>query len=111
MLSLGLPDDLELSGFLVTEQELVDLKRIVCGLVLVLYEPRLVVPECQYPVHRQHRSEFILLSINDNVQRLSPDVKVYVLAGSAALRLLLLRRLHLRPPRPLCRRDFLSACC
>jgi hypothetical protein len=44
---LRLNYDFEPSGFLVSEQKLVDLNGLVKCLVLVLNELRLVVPECQ----------------------------------------------------------------
>jgi hypothetical protein len=77
--SLGASDDQEPPCFLVGEQKLVDLNRIIRGLVFILYEPRLVVAECQYPPYiGLFRPQFKLLSVNGDVQFLKIP---FVLAG------------------------------
>jgi hypothetical protein len=129
MMSLGLPYDIEPSGFLVSEQKLVDLDGLVNGLVLVLNELRLVVPECQNRATGTFAQQFVFFPVDDPPAQACADKnsntvsaiffteflvsvcwnkETYRELSAASPRLLrrfLLVRPYLRPPRSLRRRD------
>ena len=62
-------DDLELSGFVIREQELVGLVGIVGGPVLILHEFGFVIAERQQRVDGGSH-QFIFLAVDDDVQLL-----------------------------------------